>query len=363
MQDRLLQKSYNRGVHMKKIKIKICNYDPKDTCSYGYYFLNILNKYYEVELSEDPDYVIYNEATFEYLKYDCVRIFYTGENIHPNFNLCDYAIAFDYMNFGDRYYRFPIYLVATFYRAKELMEKDSFKLGVDTPFTKEDLAKKTEFCSFVYSNYLGDSSRETMFEKLSAYKKVNSGGRYLNNIGGPTDNKLGFETKHKFSIAFENSSNSGYTTEKIVNAFAAKTIPIFWGNPDVSKEFNENRFINCHKFKNFDEVIERVKEIDQNDDLYMEIMNQPVLNSSYDIKEMEKGLDSFFRNIFDQSPSDAKRIRVNKMRQIAMEANENLIAKSVTRKAKIKKLFALIYKPFKNIRLVEKLKQNYLKKK
>ncbi len=347
---------------MKNIKIKICNYDPKDTCSYGYYFLNILRKHYNVELSEDPDYIIYNEASFEYLKYDCVRIFYTGENIHPNFNLCDYAIAFDYMDFGDRYYRFPIYLVATFYREQELKEKDSFKLGSNTLFTQDDFNKKTEFCSFVYSNYLGDPSRETMFNKLSEYKIVNSGGRYLNNIGEPTDNKLAFETKHKFSIAFENSSNPGYTTEKIVNAFAAKTIPIYWGNPDIGKEFNERRFINCHSFNNFDEVIERIKEIDQNDDLYIETMNQPILNDSYKIEEIEKGMESFFKNIFDQSPSDAKRIRINKMRQAEMESNETIIAKVIAKKAFLKKFIASVYKPFKKIRAIEKFKQNYFKK-
>lgn len=348
---------------MKKIKIKICNYDPEDACSYGYYFLNILRKYYEVELSDNPDFVIFNEATFDYLNYDCVRFFYTGENIHPNFNLCDYAIAFDYMDFGDRYYRFPIYLVATFYRAKELIEKDSFKLGVDRQFVKEDLNQKTEFCSFVYSNYLGDSSRETMFEKLSEYKKVNSGGRYLNNIGGPTDNKLAFETKHKFSIAFENSSNSGYTTEKIVNAFAANTIPIYWGNPRIGEEFNENRFINCHKFKDFDEVVQRIKEIDQDDELYLSIINQPILNSSFKIEEIEKGLEGFLRRIFDQSPAEAKRIRINKMRQIAMEKNEKIISQSLSKKAFIKKILAAIYKPLKSFQSIERIKQNYLKKK
>lgn len=72
-----------------------------------------------------------------------------------------------------------------------------------------------------------------MFEALKKYKKVNSGGRYLNNIGRAVVDKIQFESRHKFSICFENSSYPGYTTEKIIEAFAAKTIPIYWGNPCV----------------------------------------------------------------------------------------------------------------------------------
>ena len=83
---------------MKKIKIKFCKYDPKDECSYSHYILQILKKYYEVEISEDPEYLFYNESDYEHLNYDCIKIFYTGENIHPNFNFCDYALGFDYLN-------------------------------------------------------------------------------------------------------------------------------------------------------------------------------------------------------------------------------------------------------------------------
>ena len=34
---------------------------------------------------------------------------YTGENQVPDFNICDYAIGFHYIDFQDRYIRFPLY--------------------------------------------------------------------------------------------------------------------------------------------------------------------------------------------------------------------------------------------------------------
>ena len=39
----------------------------------------------------------------------------------------------------------------------------------------------------------------------------------------------------RFAMAFENANVSGYVTEKIVNAFLAGAIPIYWGHPDVFK--------------------------------------------------------------------------------------------------------------------------------
>jgi hypothetical protein len=348
---------------MKKIRIKICNYDPVLKISYGRFLLDILEKYYDVELSEQPDYIFFHESTYEYLKYGSVRIFYTGENITPNFNLCDYGIAYDYITFGDRYYRMPMYLVAQFYNDAELALADDPDFTKQRLFTKEDLNKKTGFCSFVYSNYLADGQREKMFEKISEYKRVDSGGAHINNIGGRVKNKLAFEMNHKFSIAFENSSSSGYTTEKLVNALVARTIPIYWGNPDVGKEFNENRFINCHAYKNFDEVVARVKEIDQDDELYLKIINEPIAASGYDFKPVRDGLEDFLRHIIDQPLKQAKRRKVSLVRAATLEAQEAVVAAHVKRRDFLRKFLSYFYKPFKRINSLERWKQKFLSNK
>ncbi len=367
---------------MKKIRIKICNSDLTNKFSFGSFFLGILKKYYEVELSENPEYVIYNESDFEYLKYNCIRILITGENITPNFNLCDYGMGFDYLTFGDRFYRIPLYLLAQYYTDAEIKLADSF-LDSSKPrqlkdaqgwelngpdftrqklFTKADLAKKTGFCSFVYSNYLADPERDEMFNKLSTYKRVDAGGACLNNVGGRVKSKMAFESSHKFSIAFENSSRSGYVTERLVNAMVAGTIPIYWGSPDVDKEFNQNRFINCHAYKNFDEVVARIKEIDQNDELYLQIINEPIAAPGVDFQAIRDGFEKFLQHIFDQPVKDAKRRTINAARAAVMEANEVLAAKRATRKNFFRKLLAFFYKPFRRSIVIERLKQKILSK-
>lgn len=72
-------------------------------------FIDVLSDFYNVVQCEDPDYIIYSGFGNDHLKYDCIRIFFTGECITPDFNECDYAIGFDRLTFGDRYARIPLY--------------------------------------------------------------------------------------------------------------------------------------------------------------------------------------------------------------------------------------------------------------
>ena len=50
----------------------------------------ILEKHYKVCISEEPDYVICSVYNNEWMKYEnAIRIFYTAENVIPDFNLFD----------------------------------------------------------------------------------------------------------------------------------------------------------------------------------------------------------------------------------------------------------------------------------
>lgn len=229
-------------------------------------FYQLLSEKYEIELSETPDYLFCSVFGDEHLRYDCVKIFYTGENQCPDFNLYDYAIGFDRLTLGDRYFRLPIYyLYANDFAAMQAKHEI------------ENLDGKVDFCSFVYSNNNASPHREQFLNKLNEYKTVSSGGRYRNNVGGPVADKLQFQLTHKFSIAFENSSYPGYCTEKLVQAFAARTIPIYWGDEQVAESFNEGAFINCHRYSSWDEVVEEVKRIDQDDTLCLQMLQTPAL--------------------------------------------------------------------------------------
>jgi hypothetical protein len=62
-----------------------------------------------------------------------------------------------------------------------------------------------------------------------------------------------------FSICVENSSNRGYHTEKIIDAFLSKTIPIYWGCPNLEElGYNMDGVIYCF---NEDEIIQKTNKL------------------------------------------------------------------------------------------------------
>ena len=96
------------------------------------------------------------------------------------------------------------------------------------------------------------------------------------------------KSEYKFTIAAENAIMWGYTTEKIFTSLEAGTIPIYWGNPDISFDVNPEAIINCHSFHSFDEMLERVKEVDRNDDLWCEMVSKPWLTEQQEKREEEE---------------------------------------------------------------------------
>jgi len=279
----------NDHVAKKIIKIKFVDshtaFDDRDN-----EIVDILRKHYLIEYSDNPEYLFYSAYSTNFINYNCIRIFYTGENICPNFNDCDYALGYECMRFGDRYLRYPSY-----FAYKDLL----LKAYVKHHLPQDVLKQKTDFCSFVYSNIGADPIRESFFHKLNQYKKVDSGGRLFNNVGGPVADKCEFERKHKFSIAFENGSHDGYVSEKILGAFAAQTIPIYWGSPSIAIDFNPKAMINVFDYESLDAVIERIKEIDADDQLYISMLQEPAFimpNSNKKYLEYE----SFLCHIIDQ---------------------------------------------------------------
>lgn len=266
------------------------------------FIMDALKKNFEVEISDEPDFVFCSIFGRKHLKYSCAKIYYTGENITPDFNLVDYGMGFPEISFYDRYLRLPHYLL--YDRAVNMALNKGSK-------TDEEYLNR-EFCNYVISNAISAPERGELIEKLNSYKQLASGGRYHNNVGGPVADKIDFASHYKFSIAFENSGARGYTTEKIMEAFASGTVPIYWGNPDIAKEFNPKAFINCHDFDSFDDVIEYVRKINENDELYLEMVKAPIVTEGSLAKEClhEGYLSDFLYHICSQEPKSAIRRNV-----------------------------------------------------
>ncbi len=278
----------------KKIKIAFTDFwggfenNPTGMTNFDNVLYRMLSEFYDIEISNEPDYLFYSVFGNNHFNYkNCVKILYTGENKRPNFDECDYSLSFDYMD-DERNLRFPLSAITLY----ETGNKDGFKKDIDFDKIKSE---KTEFCNFIFSNP-NAQLRNMLFQELSKYKRVDAGGRVLNNIGYLVDDKLKFQSKYKFSIAFENSEYPGYTTEKLVHPKLVDSIPIYWGNPVVDKDWNTKSFINAYDFDNLLDLIDFIKEVDNNDDLWYKMLTEPHLNpNSKDINW--KSFIDFFEKI------------------------------------------------------------------
>jgi len=148
---------------------------------------------------------------------------------------------------------------------------------------KENLQEnpdKTDFCAFIVSAPWG-KERNEMFKYIDEnYKHVDSIGNYMNNTGFVLPKRdFKYPSKYKFILCYENSPSDEdymYITEKIIWAFTYGCIPIYWGNKQIGKYFNENAFINANGLSK-EEILEKIKEVDNNDELYNQMRKEPIL--------------------------------------------------------------------------------------
>ena len=191
----------------------------------------------------------------------------------------------------------------------------------DIDKARKELAKKNKFCNFIYMNSNAHYMRDKLYWNLSTYKPIDSLGHHLNNVPlsqshmtkrndeNWKEGSISVKKAYKFSIAAENEKFDGYTSEKIITSLLAHTIPIYWGNPYVGEDFNTNAFIDASKFDTTEELIQYIKTVDENDDLWLKLIMEPwqteeqMHNSSAEVKRYHQ----FWNNIFDQKKCKAKR--------------------------------------------------------
>lgn len=101
------------------------------------------------------------------------------------------------------------------------------------PYTLEN-----KICMLISSS-VHPSGREEYLEELMKYTAIDSYGRILKNCVMEEDkgweSKIALYSRYKFVIAFENSIQADYVTEKLYDPLLAGSVPIYLGAPNVDE--------------------------------------------------------------------------------------------------------------------------------
>lgn len=274
----------------KNIKIKFVSFWPTFNPENNK-FTNALKLRHDIEvLSSDskdtPDILFYSRCGYsEHLKYDCLKIYFTGENDFPDFNECDYAISFYDLKFGNRHMRYPLYM---FYETDKALQPE---------FISDEQAVDRGFCSLLMRNFYNcDRKRIEIIDAIQSYKPIAYGGPFRNNVGGLVAEKIPFISKYKFNLALENSYVDGYVTEKLLEPLAASTVPIYWGSDYSKKDFNPDSFINVNDYNSLDSLLKDLKRIDENSSDYLKILRAPNFKKQ-SLEDFDSHLVDFLDNI------------------------------------------------------------------
>lgn len=171
------------------------------------------------------------------------RVWFTGENIRPPLHIpnIDYFLSYDQDDFGDRNLYLPLWLLNFDWFQEENLEfRTGLNLKPESFVHHRKLASIPNklACTFISNPH---PFRLDFMSKLDSLGTVDIFGKYVNK---PVDRKSTVAENYKYMVCFENDLYPGYVTEKLLDAYACGTVPIYWGDLGRETVFNEKAFLN-----------------------------------------------------------------------------------------------------------------------
>jgi hypothetical protein len=238
----------------------------------------------------------------EYTPYE-KTIFYIGENIRPDFRRARYFMSHDMDTWGGRNFYLPLWMLHVKWPGViGSVARINHHHSTEQPAPIERLmrervgsvwSEKTKFCAIICSN--PEILRMNLMSELSRYKKVDG--------FGPAFGKPVLRPKHeilkdyKFCLCPENSYYPGYVTEKLLHAYAAGTVPIYFGGLGKTGIYNRRAFVDYSDSFNVTELMAQVVALDSIKDLYDSVYREPLLVAAPTLQPLLVFMSNAIKNL------------------------------------------------------------------
>lgn len=123
--------------------------------------------------------------------------------------------------------------------------------------------EKRKQISFITSNKgwaPGHQIRLSIWDGLEDVEDLN-GFEILKHMSPPRAPSKNFLFENaKYSITLENQKLENWITEKVIDCFASKTIPIYWGCPNIGDYFNTDGIITFDTLEELKDILDNLEE-------------------------------------------------------------------------------------------------------
>ena len=234
-----------------------------------------------------------------------LRIFVARENLHKDtmkqwehqfiddkrFQL---SIGFDPL-VHEQYIRIPFWMMWNTFQPTDMYEDIKSRVEyMNNPLNHS--FKDRKFACFLCSH--SDPIRQNLYTQLSSLGNVDCDGKGIHNNNTlhtvHNNDKLSYLRDYRFNLTPENSNAPYYCTEKLMEAFQAGTIPIYYGcnnnpEPDI---INSKAIIYISRTDIPYSQLKFINELNQSEKKYMAFATQPCL-----LKGAEDIIWSYYENL------------------------------------------------------------------
>lgn len=139
----------------------------------------------------------------------------------------------------------------------------------------------------------GHKLRHKIYNYLSEIDEVNGLEIYQHKSPPYHDIRNDFFASAKFHISVENSVQENYFTEKLIDCFASKTIPIYYGCPNIQDFFNIDGIITFNDMEDLKTILSNIDE-----KMYDE--KNSAIEENYELAKKYYGENNITNRLFDR---------------------------------------------------------------
>ena len=167
----------------------------------------------------------------------------------------------------------------SFHPSSDILSTEVCNLPVHTWETKPppSPSERRGVALFVSNCKLFSNSRwrSNYLVELMKHIHIDSYGKCWHNVETPVtrsnafDSFSGLASKYRMVVAFENTIEDDYISEKLNLVYSSGAIPVYWGPPQIYSWVPGNHtFIDASKFQGPKDLAEYLKRVDMEDDLF-----------------------------------------------------------------------------------------------